>query len=141
MDIIRISELLSTVNAEDRKALVETALAVELGYSFTLPASKVDSVVAYFEQFHAESVKRVIGGLNEVYPFSTQLTYNLVVDIYRNRYVLCHEPQLLTVDDICQQLKRQAFEATVDQKHACVLTAAVSPLLRKDMAGYIRRFV
>lgn len=141
MDIIRLSEILSTVGAEDRKALVETSLAIELGYTFGLPSCKVDSVVAYFEQFHAEVVKRVIGGLNELYPFSVQTTYNMVVDVYRNRYVLCHEPGLLTSDDICQQLKRQAFEATVDQKHACVLNVAVSPLLRNDLTGYIRRFV
>lgn len=141
MDIIRLSEILSTVCAEDRKALVETALAIELGYSFALPSSKVDSVVAHFDQFYAEVVKRVIGGLNEIYPFSTQITYNMVIDIYRNRYILCHEPALLTSDDICQQLRRAAFEATVDQKHACVLNTAISPLLRKDLTGYIRRFV
>lgn len=141
MNITRLMELLNEVPAQDRKAFLETALAVELGYSFPLPANKVDSVVVHFEQFCAPVVKEVIGRLNEMYPFSINVTYNMAVDVYKNRYVLCHEPRLLTVEDICVQLKRSAFEASVDAQHACVLNNSVGGLMRGDLSEFIRRFI
>lgn len=142
MNITRLNELLGAVaNPAERKPFLETALAVELGYSFPLPASKVDSVVVHFEQFHADVTKEVIGRLNEMYPFSVNVTYNMVVDIYKNRYVLCHEPRLLTVEDICAQLRRSAFEASVDEVHANVLNNSVGGLMRSDLSDYIRRFI
>jgi hypothetical protein len=142
MNITRLLQLLEAVpNPAERKPFLETALAVELGYTFPLPGSKVDSIVMHFEQFHADVVKRVIGQLNEMYPFSVNVTYNMVVDIYKNRYVLCHEPQLLSVEDICVQLRRPAFEASVDAVHASVLNNSVGGLMRSDLSEFIRRFV
>lgn len=142
MNITRLLQLLEGVaNPADRKPFLETALAVELGYTFPLPATKVDSVVVHFEQFHADITKTVIGRLNEMYPFSVNVTYNMVVDIYKNRYVLCHEPRLLTVEDICVQLRRSAFEASVDKQHADVLNQSVGGLMRSDLSDFIRRFI
>lgn len=142
MNITRLLQLLEAVaNPAERKPFLETALAVELGYTFPLPSSKVDSVVVHFEQFHADIVKKVIGQLNEMYPFSVNVTYNMVVDIYRNRYTLCHEPRLLSVEDICAQLRRPAFEASVDEVHASVLNNSVGGLMRSDLSDFIRRFI
>ncbi|MNH65284.1 hypothetical protein D3C73_172910 [compost metagenome] len=142
MNITRLLQLLEGVaNPAERKPFLETALAVELGYTFPLPGSKVDSIVVHFEQFHADVVKKVLGNVNEMYPFSLNVTYNMVVDIYKNRYVLCHEPQLLSVQDICVQLRRPAFEASVDAVHADVLNNSVGGLMRSDLSDYIRRFI
>lgn len=142
MNISRLLQLLSAVERPElRKPFLETALAVELGYSFPLPSGKVDSIVSHFEQFHADVSKRVIGQLNEMYPFSVNVTYNMVVDVYRNRYTLCHEPQLLSVEDICSQLRRPAFEASVDAVHSEVLKGDVASMMREDLGGYIRRFI
>lgn len=142
MNITRLLQLLEAVqNPAERKPFLETALAVELGYTFPLPSTKVDSIVVHFEQFHAEVTKKVIGQLNEMYPFSVNVTYNMVVDIYKNRYVLCHEPRLLSVEDICVQLRRSAFEASVSPTHASVLNNSVGGLMRGDLSDFIRRFI
>lgn len=142
MNIARLIQLLGAVeNAELRKPALETALAVELGYSFSLPSEKVESVIAHFEQFHAEAAKRVIGEVNEMYPFAMNVTYNMVVDVYKNRYTVCHEPRLLSVQDISAQLSRPAFAASVDAVHAEVLNVGVAAVLRSDLADYIRRFI
>lgn len=142
MNITRLLQLLDAVpNAAERKPFLETALAVELGYCFPLPSSKVDSVVVHFEQFHADITKKVIGQLNEMYPFSINVTYNMVVDIYKNRYTLCHEPRLLSVEDICAQLRRPAFQASVDAAHAEAINNNVGGLMRSDLSEFIRRFI
>jgi len=142
MKIARLIQLLDTVEkSELRKPALETALAIELGYAFALPSAKVDSVVAHFEQFHAEAAQRVIGEVNEMYPFSVTVTYNMVVDVYKNRYVVCHEPRLLSIQDLCAQLSRPAFAASVDAAHASVLNEGMAGLLRSELADYIRRFV
>ena len=142
MNISRLLQLLSAVERPElRKPFLETALAVELGYSFPLPSGKVDSIVSHFEQFHADVSKRVIGELNEMYPFSVNVTYNMVVDIYRNRYTLCHMPELLTCEDICSQLRRPAFEASVDAVHSEVLKGDVASMMREDLGSFVRRFV
>lgn len=142
---MNIQKLLQILDAcEDpalRKAFLETTLAVELGYSLTLPSAKVESVVAHFEQFHAETVKRVIGEVNEMYPFATQVTYNMVVDMYKNRYAICFEPRLLSCEDIAAQLSRPAFQSSVDPVHARVLNEKYAIVLREDMAAFIRRFI
>jgi len=143
MNITRLNQLLAAVERpEMRKAFLETALAVELGYAFPLPSTKVDSVVVHFEQFHADVTKRIIGNLNEMYPFSVNVTYNMVVDIYRNRYTICHEPRLMTIEDICSELRRPSFQASVDPVHAEVLqTNMLGRLMRDDLAEYLRRFI
>lgn len=141
MKIQRLLQLLDTVKeAHLRKPFLETCLAIELAYQFELPSSKVDSVVAYFEQFHAETSKRVISEVNELYPISVNVSYNLVVDAYRNRYVLCHEPRLISCDDIAKQLNRPAFEASVDQVHLEAIQNNQAGLLRNDLSEFIRRF-
>lgn len=142
MQIQRLLKLLeSCEKPELRKPFLETALAVELGYAFGLPSAPVDSVVAHFEQFHAEAAKKVIGEVNELYPIAVNVTYNMVIDVYRNRYALCHEPRNLTVSDIVAQLSRPAFEQSVDQVHARVLNEGYGNLLRSDLAEFVRRFV
>lgn len=142
MKLQRLLQLLEGCEKPElRKPFLETALAIELGYAFTLPSAAVDSVVAHFEQFHAETAKRVIGEMNELYPFSVNVTYNMVVDVYRNRYVLCHEPRQLSCTDIVAQLKRPAFEQSVDPVHAEVLNCGYGNLLRSDVAEFVRRFV
>jgi hypothetical protein len=142
MKLNRLLQLLESCPSADlRKPFLETALAIELGYAFALPTTPVDSVVAHFDQFHADAAKKVIGELNNLYPFSVNVTYNMVVDVYRNRYVLCHVPSELTCEDICAQLSRPAFEQTVDAVHAKVLTQGYGNLLRSDLAEFVRRFV
>jgi len=142
MKLQRLLQLLdSCANPELRKPFLEMTLAIELGYSFALPAAPVDSVVAHFEQFHASVTKEVIGQMNEMYPFSINVTYNMVVDVYRNRYSLCHEPRQLSCSDIAAQLARPAFEQSVSKVHADVLNCGYSNLLRTDLAEFVRRFV
>lgn len=142
MKIARLIQLLDTIQQpEMRKPALETALAIELGYAFDLPSGKVESIIAHFEQFHAETVKRVIGEMNEMYPFSMNVTYNMVVDVYKNRYTIAFEPSLLSIEDICAQLSRPAFAASVDAAHANVLQQGMGGLLRSDLAEYVRRFV
>lgn len=142
MKIQRLLQLLeSCPKPELRKPFLETALAIELGYAFSLPTAKVESVIAHFEQFHAEAAKRIIGELNEMYPFSVNVTYNMAVDVYKNRYTICHEPKLLSIADICSQLQRPAFEASVDAAHATVLNEGMGGLLRSDMADFVRRYI
>ena len=143
MNIARLNQILADIERPElRKPFLETALAIELGYAFPLPATKVDSVVVHFEQFHADVTKRVIGNLNEMYPFSVNVTYNMVVDIYRNRYTLCHEPRLLSIEDICFELRRPAFQASVTPAHAEALQAStLGRLMRDDLADYLRRFI
>lgn len=142
MKIQRLQQLLDTCeNAELRKPFLETALAVELGYAFPLPSAPVESVVAHFEQFHADIAKRVIGEMNELYPFSVNVAYNMALDVYRNRYLICHEPRSLTCADICAQLARPSFENSVTPKHAQVLSGNYANLLRSDLADFVRRFI
>ncbi|MNO21476.1 hypothetical protein D3C76_112500 [compost metagenome] len=142
MKIQRLMQLLESVERPDlRKPFLETALAVELAYSLPLPTGKVESVVVHFDQFHADSVRRVIGEVNELYPFNINVTYNMVVDVYRNRYTVCYEPRLLSCEDIAAQLRRPAFEASVDKVHSEVLSAGYANLLREDLAEFIRRFI
>lgn len=142
MKIQRLLQLLESVpKPELRKPFLETALAVEIAYSLALPSGRVESVVAHFDQFHAEQVKQIIGEVNELYPFNVNVTYNMVVDAFKNRYVICHEPCLLTADDIAAQLRRPAFQMSVDPVHAEVLQAGYSKLLRDDLCEFIRRFI
>lgn len=142
MNIARLIQLLDTIQKPElRKPALETALAIELGYAFPLPSGKVESVIAHFEQFHADTVKRVIGEVNEMYPFSMNVTYNMVVDVYKNRYTIAFEPKLLSVEDICAQLSRPAFSVSVDEVHASVLKEGMGGLLRSDLAEFVRRFV
>ncbi|MNO09326.1 hypothetical protein D3C81_2324160 [compost metagenome] len=63
------------------------------------------------------------------------------MDVYKNRYVICHEPQLLSCDDIAAQLRRPAFQASVDAVHSEVLNVGYGKLLRDDLAEFIRRFI
>ncbi|MNI92264.1 hypothetical protein D3C73_1500370 [compost metagenome] len=65
----------------------------------------------------------------------------MVVDVYRNRYTVCYEPRLLSCEDIAAQLRRPAFEASVDKVHSEVLSAGYANLLREDLAEFIRRFI
>jgi len=142
MKIQRLLQLLEGCDRPElRKPFLESCLAIELGYSFTLPSSPVESPVAHFDQFHAETAKRVIGEVNEMYPFSTNVTYNMVVDVYRNRYTLCHEPRLLSCEDIAAQLQRPAFNASVDKVHVEVLSGGYANLLRGDLSEFVRRFI
>ena len=142
MDIQELLQILDTCEKPElRKAFLESTLAIELGYSVTLPSSKVESVVAYFEQFHAEAVKRVIGEMNEMYPIAVNVVYNMAVDVFRNRYAICHEPTLLSCEDIAAQLSRPAFAASVDAVHAEAVLCKNSSLLRSDIGQFIRRFI
>ncbi|MCY1278820.1 hypothetical protein D9M68_19510 [compost metagenome] len=142
MNISRLIQLLDTIpEAAMRKPALETAIAVELGYAFDLPGGKVESIIAHFEQFHAEPAKRVIAELNEMYPFSINVVYNMVVDVYKNRYTIAYEPRLLSVEDICGHLARPAFKASVDPVHANVLVLGMGGLLRSELTDFVRRFV
>jgi len=142
MNITRLLQLLdSCEKPEMRKPFLETALAIELAYQFALPSTVVESPVAHFEQFHAQVAKTVIGQVNELYPFSVNVVYNMVVDTYVNRYTLCHEPRKLSCSDISAMLKRPAFQDTVDVVHADALHSGYANLLRSDLSEFIRRFI
>lgn len=142
MKIQRLLQLLECVdNAALKKPFLEASLAIELAYQFELPNAKVDSVIGYFEQFHAETAKRVIAEVNELYPFSVNVTYNMTVDAYKNRYTLCFEPRLLTSQDIAAQLTRPAFEASVDKLHLEAIGGKYGSMLRSDLSDFIRRFI
>ncbi len=142
MKIQRLMQLLDCVDdALLRKPFLEAALALELAYSFALPTTKVDSVVAHFEQFHADVAKRVIGEVNELFPIAVTVTYNMVVDLYKNRYVICHEPRLLNWSDVRTQLSRPAFAASVTPQHLEVLNGQHSNVLRSELGEFIHRFV
>lgn len=142
MKIERLVALLEKCeDVEKRKPFLEVCLAVELSYRLELPPTKVDSVVTHFEQFHAELVKRVIGEVNEVYPISVNVCYNLVVDSYKNRYVLCHEPTVLSGEDICHQLCRATFEQSVTPNHLEAVKGPFSKLLRSDLNEFVGRFI
>lgn len=142
MKIQRLLQLLDCVdNAALKKPFLEAALAIELAYQFDLPNARVDSVIAHFEQFHAEMAKRIIGEVNELYPFAVNVTYNMTVDAYKNRYTLCYEPRLLSCEDIAAQLARPAFEASVDKLHLEAIEGKYSSILRSDLSDFIRRFV
>ena len=142
MNIQKLLQILDTCeNPAQRKTFLETVLGVELGYSLSLPSARVESVVAYFEQFHAEMVKRVLSEVNEMYPFAVNVTYNLVVDVFKNRYVICHEPALLSCEDIAAHLSRPAFAASVDVAHAEAILSKNSAVLRSDIGQFIRRFI
>ncbi|MNP89084.1 hypothetical protein D3C85_14840 [compost metagenome] len=142
MNISSLLKILDTCERPElRKPFLESVLAVELGYSLSLPSAKVESVVAHFEQFHAEAVKRVIGEVNEMYPLAVNVVYNMVVDVYKNRYTICHEPRLISCEDIAAQLSRPAFQASVDAVHAEVMCLNNALLLRSDVGQFIRRFI
>lgn len=142
MNIQKLLQILDTCeNPAQRKTFLETVLGVELGYSLSLPSARVESVVAYFEQFHAEVVKRILSEVNEMYPFAVNVTYNLVVDVFKNRYVICHEPRLLSAEDIMGHLQRPAFMTAVDEAHACVLREKHTCVLREEVSNFIRRFI
>jgi hypothetical protein len=142
MNISRLIQLLDTIpEAQSRKPALEVAIAIELGYAFDLPSGKVESIVAHFEQFHSDNAKRVIGELNEMYPFAVNVVYTMVVDVYKNRYTVAYEPRLLSVEDICAQLSRPAFQASVSAVHANVLQTGMGGLLRSELTEFVRRFI
>ena len=125
----------------DRKAFLEVSLAAELAFAITLPSGPVASVVGYFEETHAAQVKRVIAEVNELFPISILTTYNATVDCYKARYTLCHEPRLLTGQDIGTMLNRPAVGAALTEAHRNALFGLYSNTLRSGLADFITRYV
>ena len=142
MKMQRLLEIVDKCESiEQRKKFVEVALGLELSYSLPLPSGKVDSVIAYFEEHHTELVQRVISELNEIYPISVNVTYNIVVDSYKNRYCLCHEPRALSISHICSQLSRASFEQSVTPEHLTALQGPYSSLGRSELSDFIGRYI
>jgi hypothetical protein len=125
----------------DRKAFLEVSLAAELAFAVTLPSGPVASVVAYFEEMHASQVKRVISEVNELFPIGIITTYNVTVDCYKARYALCHEPRLLTAQDIGTMVNRPAVGAALTDAHRTALFGQYACTLRSGLADYITRYV
>jgi hypothetical protein len=127
--------------ATDKKAYLEAALAVELAFVFSIPTQPVESIVAHFEQMHGELAKRVIGEVNEMYPIATQVCYNLCVDFYKTRYVLVHEPRLLSSEDISRLMCRPSVDASILEKHREALGNQYFGTARATLRDFAGRYV
>lgn len=143
---MKITELLENLNnacfgSGDRKAYLEVTLAAELAWSVTLPSMPVANVVQFFEESAGSVVKRVIGEINEMYPISTQVCYNLAVDMYKGRYTLVHEPRLLSGEDIARLMSRSAVQCAMTEDHKTALGNNYSSMMRSNLAEFITRYV
>lgn len=143
MKVQRLNELLSGIeNPLERKPCLELALAVETAYKLELPATPVDSIVVHFEQYHADTVKRIIGDVNELFPVAVMVTYNLIIDVYRTRYCLCHNPRALNSEQIRSILNNDVMVTTMTPEHKdALVNCDKSTLLRKDLSEYLCRFI
>lgn len=142
MNIQRLLQLVETVqDPMQRKSYLEVMLAIELGYHIALPSEKVDSIVAHLEQFHAPVVKRVIGEINELYPFNVTSTYNLVVDVYRQRYLICHCPGQLNASAITSMLEGAQFKEALMPRHLDALKCgSYDQVVRNELREFVNRF-
>lgn len=139
-------QLINLMNAAvpdggNKKAFLEVSLAVELAYAFSLPSAPVVSVVAHFDQFHADTAKRVISEINEMYPVSVQSTYNLVVDLYKTRYDMVHEPRKLESSLLADIGRACQMTSSLSDAHRDALYNAYSRQARGQFADYITRHV
>lgn len=143
---MKITELLKHLDdacfgTGDRKAYLEVTLAAELAFSVALPSLPVANVVQFFEDSAGSVVKRVIGEINEMYPISTQVCYNLAVDLYKGRYTLVHEPRLLSGEDIACLLSRPAVKCAMTNDHRDALYSNYSSMMRSSLSEFITRYV
>lgn len=143
---MKITELLQHLESAcfgtgDRKAYLEVTLAAELAWSVALPSMPVANVVQFFEDSAGSVVKRVIGEINEMYPISTQVCYNLAVDMYKGRYTLVHEPRLLSGEDIARLMSRSAVQCAMTEDHQTALGNNYSSMMRSNLAEFITRYV
>lgn len=125
----------------NRKAFLEVCLAAEIAFSIGLPSQPVSSVVQYFEEFGGDTAKRIIGEINEMFPISTQVCYNLTVDFYKGRYVMVHEPRLLSGEDIARLLNRAATQSAMTDAHKDALYNNFASLTRSRLAEFVTRYV
>lgn len=143
---MKITDLLKHLDSAcfgevDRKAYLEACLAAELAFSVTLPSMPVANVVQFFEESAGSVTKRVIGEINEMYPISTQVCYNLTVDMYKARYTLVHEPRLLSGEDISRMMCRPAVNAAATEQHKNALFNNYAGMTRSCLAEFVTRYV
>lgn len=143
---MKITDLLEHLDSAcfgtgDRKAYLEVTLAAELAWSIALPSMPVANMVQFFEESAGDVVKRVIGEINEMYPISTQVCYNLAVDLYKGRYTILHEPRLLTGEDIARLMCRPAVQCAMTDDHKAALGNNYCSMMRGNLAEFITRYV
>lgn len=143
---MKITDLLEYIDtscdvATNKKAFLEVSLAVELAFAMQLPSQPVNCVVSYFEEFHAEKTRRVIGEINEMYPISVQVCYNLTVEYFKARYTMVHEPRLLTNSDIARLMSRPAVINSASEEHCEAMATQYFSSTRAVLAEFVGRYV
>lgn len=143
MNIIELLKHLDSAcwDNTNRKAYLESCLAAEIAYAVTLPSMPVANVVQYFEDNASTQAKRIIGEINEMYPISVQVCYNLSVDMYKARYTMVHEPRLLSGEDISRLLNRAAVQCAMTDAHKDALFNNYASTTRSCLAEFITRYV
>jgi hypothetical protein len=143
MNIVELLKHLDTAcwDNTNRKAFLEATLAAEIAYAVTLPSMPVANVVQYFEESSSSQAKRIIGEINEMFPISTQVCYNLTVDMYKARYTMVHEPRLLSGEDIARLLNRTAVQVAMTEDHKTALFNSYAGTTRSSLAEFITRYV
>lgn len=143
MNIVELLKHLDNAcwDSTNRKAFLEATLAAEIAFAVTLPSMPVANVVQYFEDSASSQAKRIIGEINEMFPISTQVCYNLTVDMYKARYTMVHEPRLLTGADISRLLNRPAVQAAMTEDHTNALYNNYADTTRSSLAEFITRYV
>lgn len=143
MNIVELLKHLDSVCGDgvDRKAYLEVCLGAELAFAIPLPTMPVGNVVQQFEDVGGAQAKRVIGEINEMFPISTQICYNLAVDFYKARYTMVHEPRLLNGGDISRLLCRPAVECAMTETHQNALFNNYAGMTRSSLSEFITRYV
>lgn len=143
MNIVELLKHLDSAcwDSVNRKAYLEVCLATELAFALPLPTMPVGNVVQQFEDVGGTQAKRVIGEINEMYPISTQVCYNLTVDFYKARYTMVHEPRLLTGEDMARLLNRGAVQCAMSDAHKDALFNNYAGMTRSSLSEFITRYV
>jgi len=92
------------VTPENRTARIEMALARQIAFRLPLPSAPVVGLVKYYAETSSPLVRKAISDLNEQYPINTEFTLNLTFELWRQRYLLVHQPTDLEVEALLQSL-------------------------------------
>lgn len=141
MKIHSLIEALERASSDtQRKQTLESALVLRLAYSIDLPNGKVESVEAFFSEYHDAVVKKVIDSLNEQFPISAAMVHRGVVSLYKYRYTLAFEPAMFSLPDLktvgCTQVGNHLIPPTVVE--TCFNEAGA---LDRLLCDHICRFV
>lgn len=92
------------VTPENRTARIEMALARQIAYRLPMPSSPIEGLAQYYANSGRPLVVKAVSDLNEQYPINTELTLNLIFELWRQRYYLLHSPSNVEIGALLQCL-------------------------------------